>query len=367
MRLRQSWWRRLGAVGFAILLTGWPAFAAPTDVEVVFAGGAPDVQLAGALAFPVQAGRRPAVVLVSGSGPQDRDGTVLGHKPFELWADTLTNAGFIVLRYDDRGVGQSTGDFRAGTTADFQSDAEAAVRFLRMRPEVDPDRIAVVGHSEGGAIAAMMSSAPEAPAAIVSLAGMLAPGFDQILLQEIVTGRDQGADDDYERALREAYANVRVATALSKPERLARMEAISAAWTARFPQDGPNGRAAADSLLKRPRLLASDWFVGLLGLHAATALHDARSAVLLVNGTTDQQVLPGPNLDAGRAALGEIDGECRRIALLPDLNHLLQTSSTGSTTEYEALEETVAVSALNEVTAWLTRRLIADSPRCRRP
>src|SRR5687768_4423479 len=151
--------------------------------DVSFAGAEPNVVLAGSLTRPTAGHPLPAVVLVHGSGLTDRDVTYGQHKPFLVLADALTRAGYAVLRYDKRGVGQSGGDFRAATTLDFAGDAAAAMRYLRTRSEIDSKLIALVGHSEGGTIAALLSVASDPPAASVSLNGMIAPFSEQLPLQ----------------------------------------------------------------------------------------------------------------------------------------------------------------------------------------
>ncbi|MFM7075732.1 MAG: alpha/beta hydrolase family protein [Planctomycetaceae bacterium] len=152
--------------------------------------------LAGTLTLPRGPGPHPAVVLVSGSGPQDRDETIADHKPFLVIADALSRAGVAVLRYDDRGVGGSSGDVAAATTADFAADAGAAVDWLRGQPGIDPARIAVVGHSEGGIIAAMLGATRRDLAAIVLLAGTAVDGRRILLSQGELVPRAEGVTDE---------------------------------------------------------------------------------------------------------------------------------------------------------------------------
>lgn len=328
------------------------------DKEVSIAGSTPGVTLAGTLTAPRDRLRRPALLLLAGSGPVDRDETAEGHRLFLVLADALTRRGFVVLRYDKRGAGKSTGDFRASTIADFTGDARAALAWLRSRPEVDPQRIGVIGHSEGGAIAALLATGPGAPAVIVSMAGLLAPGYEQIIAQEITTGRDLGADPSYDDKIREFYARAKAATDIAEPAaRLATTQEIAKEWLRQFPDGTPSRRAAADSLLARPRLTASPWFAGFLKLHAADGLRGTKASVLLLNGSTDQQVLAEPNLAAGRLALGRIDGRRHRVERLQGLNHLFQRSATGSTEDYGTIAETISPDALKTMAEWLDERL----------
>ena len=278
--------------------------------------------LAGSLTRPK--GRQlPGVVLVHGSGPLDRDATVFGqHKPLLVLADALTRAGYAVLRYDKRGVGQSSGDFRAATTLDFAGDAEAAMRYLRTRSEIDSKRVALVGHSEGGTIAALLSAASDPPAASVSLNGMIAPFSEQLPLQEVLTGKDLGANDEYPVFVNAYYARVMDGLRSSNDtERLAYMSALASAWQASFPPGHINHAAASDSLLNRPKLLASRWFMTVMRLDAPAAIRQGKAPLLLANGSTDRQVVAAPNLQVAQDALG-VETPLRRTQLLPGLNHV---------------------------------------------
>lgn len=261
--------------------------------DVSFAGTEPHVLLAGSLTRPKVGHQLPGVVLIHGSGLTDRDSTMLGeHKPLLVLADALTRAGYAVLRYDKRGVGQSSGDFRAATTLDFAGDAAAAMRYLRTRSEIDSKRVALVGHSEGGTIAALLSAASDPPAASVSLNGMIAPFSEQLPLQEVLTGKDLGANDEYPVFVNAYYARVMDGLRISNDaERLAHMSALSSAWQASFPPGHINHVAASDSLLNRPKLLASPWFMTLMQLDVPAAIRQGKAPLLLANGSTDRQVV----------------------------------------------------------------------------
>ncbi|MDY6944700.1 MAG: alpha/beta fold hydrolase [Pseudomonadota bacterium] len=321
--------------------------------EVSFAGAGPDVVLAGSLTWPRAGHSLPAVVLVHGSGLTDRDSTYQQHKPLLVLADALTRAGYAVLRYDKRGVGQSSGDFRAATTLDFAGDAAAAMRYLRTRSEIDSKRVGMVGHSEGGTIVALLSASSDPPAASVSLNGMIAPNSEQLPLQEVLTGKDLGANDEYAVFVNAYYARLMDGLLISDDaERLAHMSALASAWQASFPPGHINHAAAGDSLLNRPKLLASRWLMTLMQLDVPAAIRQGKAPILIANGSTDRQVVAAPNLQVARAALGTETPQ-RRTQLLPGLNHVLQESESGASDDYGTITQTVSPIATDAVIEFL--------------
>lgn len=333
--------------------------------DVSFGGAEPNVILAGSLTRPKEGDSLPAVVLIHGSGRTDRDSTMEGHKPLLVLADALTRAGYAVLRYDKRGVGQSSGDFRSATTLDFAGDAAAAMRYLRKRPEVDSKRVGIVGHSEGGTIAALLSAIGDPPAASVSLNGMIAPYSEQIPVQEVLTGKDLGANDEYAVIVNAFYARVMDAVQMSNDEeRLAHMNALSSAWHASFSPGTINHAAASDSLLSRPKLLASRWFMTLMELDVPAAIRRGKAPILFLNGSTDRQVVAAPNLRAAQDALGT-ETPLRRTQLLPGLNHVLQESDSGASDEYGTITQTLSPRATDAVIEFLC--LTIGSVNCDSP
>jgi uncharacterized protein len=321
--------------------------------DVRFPGGRVDVSLAGSLTVPHSLRRLPAVVLVHGSGPADRDVSVNGHKLFLVMSDALTRAGYVVLRYDKRGVAQSSGDGRAATTLDLADDAAAAIAYLRDRPEIDSRRIAIIGHSEGGSIAALLSGGPRPPAACVSISGLITPFTEQMPLQEILTGADFGADSSYAYAIERYY--VLVNTNLSSDddhERLKRMTELSTQWQSEFPPGHPNHDAATASLLQLPKLLASNWFKTLMHLDVTPAIRRGNGPMLFLNGSTDRQVVAENNLSAASTALGP-QTRLRHTRVLHGVNHMLQDSDTGSSAEYHQISQTLSPTVLPAVISFL--------------
>jgi len=301
--------------------------------------------LAGTLTIPQGKGPFTAVLLITGSGPQDRDESLMGHKPFLVLSDWLTRKGIEVLRVDDRGVGKSTGVFQTATTVDFSTDAEAGVAFLKTRPEVNPKRIGLIGHSEGGVIAPMVASRNPDVGFIVMLAGSGVPG-DQILLEQRTLIAEAGGASKQEAekdAVAEQAVLALVVTEKDSPE---------------LEKDVRDKLAA---FVKEPELgaqvktLTSPWFRYFLAYDPAPALRKVRCPVLALAGSKDLQVPPAQNLPAIRAALQEGGNKNFEVVELPGLNHLFQTAGSGSPTEYGAIEETMSPVALGTISDWIVK------------
>lgn len=323
--------------------------------EVSFANpAAPGVTLAGTLTLPQGKGPFPAAILISGSGAQDRDETLAGHKPFAVIADHLTRKGFAVLRYDDRGTARSTGDFTKATSADFATDANAAFRWLAGHAEIDGGRIGFIGHSEGGMVAPIAMAGNPQVAYAVLLAG---PGtrLDRLMLsQQRLIGTQMGRSEaDLDKA--EPFMAQIFAAAAKAKDDAETEKAVAAILT-------PEARAAiglpadAPASLMTARL-ASPWFRYFLNYDPVPNLARITVPVLAINGSLDRQVPANENLPAIRKALAA--NKDVTIAELPALNHLFQTAKTGGLGEYSQIEETFAPAALDLMTAWLQKRFAA--------
>ncbi len=311
------------------------------EEDVSYANPAGGNRLAATFTIPPGAGPFPAVVLICGSGPNDRDETVMGHKPFLILADYLTRQGIAVLRFDKRGIGKSTGNLATATTADFATDAEAGVAWLKTRKEVSPRNIGLIGHSEGGTIAPMVAARNRDVAFLVMLAG---PGVrgDLLLPVQVMAG-NEAAGMSHEAALKSAEverAALQVIESEKDPAKLReKLEAL-------MPKQ---------ELDAQWNLLATPWFRFTLQYDPATDLRKVTCAVLALNGAKDTQVVAGQNLPAIRKAL-EASGNQRFETLeMPGLNHLFQTAKTGAVTEYAQIEETMAPAVLAKVAGWILR------------
>ena len=332
-------------------------------IDVSFENKGAGATLAGTLTVPKGNGPFPCVAMITGSGPQDRDEALLGHKPFLVIADHLTRHGIAVLRYDDRGVAKSTGKFATATSDDFAEDALAAVAFLKTRKEVDPQKIGLVGHSEGGLIAPICAAKSKDVAFIVLLAGTGISGAELMPIQSKLIAVATGTPEaEAERQAKESAAIFAMMLAGKSDAEL--KEAIRAAALRQLsvdPQtkDLPEAerKKKADQLVEEQAgELLSPWFRRFLALDPRENLRKVTCPVLALNGEKDLQVPSMTNLPQIEKALRGSGNKDVTIVELAGLNHLFQTCKTGSPTEYPAIEETFAPLALDTMTDWIRKR-----------
>lgn len=328
----------------------------PYKTEDVSVESVPGVRLAGTVTIPQGTGPFPAVVLVSGSGPQDRDEALIGHKPFLVLADYLARRGIASLRYDDRGVGRSTGVFPRANSTDFTDDALAAVRFLRGHAAIARDRVGIVGHSEGGMIGPMAAARSTDVAFLVLLAGPGIGGDSILMLQSrallVANGADSARVALVSKFNRRAYDIVK--SELDSSAMRNRLRMAVEEFTAALPSD--ERMTSTAQLAQQMAQLASPWFVYFLRHDPAATLRQVRVPVLALNGTLDIQVPYKENLSAISAALTQGGNRDFRVVELPKLNHLFQTATTGNVTEYGTIDETMAPQALDLVARWILER-----------
>ena len=316
------------------------------DEEVAYDNRVQNVTLAATLTIPPGKGPFPGVVLITGSGPQDRDETLLGHKPFLVLSDYLTRHGIAVLRADDRGTGKSTGVFATATTADFATDTEAGVAYLKTRPEVDPHKIGRIGHSEGGIIAPMVAARNPDVAFIVMMAGSGVPGDDILVAQ--VQAISESSGKTHEEAVQAGVKQREILTLIEN-------EKDSAALEKEF-KEKMGGDATEAQIGAEIKALTSPWFRYFMTYDPATALRKVTCPVLAINGEKDRQVPPEQNLPAIRKALEQAGNKHFEVDELPGLNHLFQTAKTGSPAEYAQIEETMSPVALDKMATWILKR-----------
>ncbi len=328
------------------------------EEEVVVENKAAGLKLAGTLTLPVGVGPHPAVVLITGSGPQDRDEALAGHRPFLVLADKLTRSGIAVLRCDDRGFGKSGGKFFTAIEADFVEDTLAAVAYLCSRPEIDARRIGLLGHSEGGTIAPRVAGKLSDIAFVVLLA---APGEilgEVVIRQSADIARTMGLSEEaivtniaLKRELFQIIRSERDA-ATAETRMLNLVLGNLAAMT--DAQKAAVGAASPAFIEQNIKALNTPWFRDLLDYDPQPALRALRCPVLALNGEKDLQVSAKTNLAAIRAALAEGGSKLVRVEELPGLNHLFQTCQTGSPAEYGKIEETFSPVALTLIADWIS-------------
>ncbi len=316
------------------------------DEDVTYENKVQNVTLAATLTIPPGKGPFPAVVLITGSGAQDRDESLLGHKPFLVLSDYLTRHGIAVLRADDRGTAKSTGNFATATTADFATDTEAGVAYLKARVEVDPHKIGLIGHSEGGVIAPMVAARNPDVAFIVMMAGVGVRGDELLVVQVQAIAESSG--ETHEEATKEA-AHEREILTLGETEKddAALEKELKAKMTA------GESEAQIDAAIK---VFKSPWFRYFITYDPATALRKVTCPVLAINGEKDTQVPAKQNLPAIQKALEEAGNKRFEVDELPGLNHLFQTAKTGAPAEYAQIEETISPVALDKMASWILKQ-----------
>lgn len=335
---------------------------------ITFTNG--DVTLAGTLTLPEGNGPFPALLLISGSGQQNRDEaipTVPGYRPFREIADLLTRQGFAVLRYDDRGLGDSTGDPTQATSADFADDAEAGLRALQARSDIDPTHIGLLGHSEGGLIAAMIAARNPDVAFVVSMAGSTLPGYDVIIKQvERLTLAGGGAPEQATEAVNQQTQLLNLAVAQDWPNLQTALEGIAGQQIAAMTEEERTAAGDVDALMQQQiaaqmQIFQSPWYQFFLQYDPAQDWAKITVPVLGLYGGKDTQVDADSNTAALRAALEKAGNSDVTITILPTANHLFQNAQTGSVSEYVTLDPYLMPEFLDALSNWLHQFLPANS------
>lgn len=317
------------------------------EEAVVVANG--DVRLAGTLTLPRGEPPFHAVVLISGSGPQDRDETIFGHKPFLVLADHLTRRGIAVLRVDDRGTGKSTGSRAGATTDDYAADTLACVNALRARKDIG--KIGLIGHSEGGFIAPIVATRSKDVSFIVLLGAPGLPG-EQIVERQVASlYKSLGANaEEVARALALQRRILAMAKETSDEATLrTKLAEVMTRELARLPEEERALFANFNEMIgAQVKRLNSPWYRWMLAYDPRPVLRNVRVPILAINGGKDIQVGAKENLAAISAAAPHA-----KVVELANLNHLLQTAGTGTLSEYAAIEETIAPAALETIAGWI--------------
>lgn len=335
------------------------------EEDVTFTNG--DVTLAGTLTLPETEGQHPAIVLMTGSGQQDRDSAVVpGFPLFRLIADHLTRQGIAVLRYDDRGTGQSTGEFSEASIQDFASDGQAAVNYLKSRPDINPDQVGILGHSEGGAYSAMLGADPDSGIAfIVALAAPAVDLTEVLFLQNQLILLSQGASDELVESqivFLEAAIPLIKARDWEALEQLTNITFIeqwallSAEQQAQFGVETAEEYAQTnlDNFLQ---VYQAEWFVTFLDYDPSVDWAQTTTPILAIYGGLDIQVPPSQSSPALEIALSSAGNTDFEIVTLPTANHLFQNAQTGSLDEYAQLPGEFVPELLPTISDWIVARV----------
>ena len=324
--------------------------------EVTFKNQKANITLAGTLSLPKQQGNFPVVVLISGSGPQNRDEELMGHKPFLVLSDFLTKNGIAVLRYDDRGTAESKGNFNTATSVDFASDVDATVNYLLTRKEINKTKIGLMGHSEGGIIAPMVAVQNKNVKFIVLLAGTGIPGDQLLLLQQDLVGRVMGVSEtDLQKG---KIINTGAYNLVVKATDSKKLKTDLTAYYTKAVNDNPvpdssTSISVADQVAFEVKSLTTPWMEYFIKYNPAPMLQKVKCPVLAIGGDKDLQVPATINLNAISAALTKGGNKNVSIKQLPKLNHLFQECTTGSPNEYGKIEQTISPTALTVILNWL--------------
>jgi uncharacterized protein len=329
------------------------------EEEVTYENRRDKVRISGTLTRPRGArGPVPAVLLITGSGSQDRDETLMGHRPFLVLADYLTRKGIAVLRVDDRGIGGTSRGTPADTSENYVADVLAGIEFLKTRKEINPRQLGLVGHSEGGMIAPLAAVQSKDVAFIVLMAGPGLPGDRLILLQNEMLARVGGLSDETREQVRQLYTRIFALLKEEKDNAAAERkirEALSEQM-GRMTETQKQEFAEIKGVVEtQSSMYVSPWFRYFLTFDPRPVLMKVKVPVLAINGERDLQVPADENLAAIGEALKAGGNKDYAVVKLPRLNHLLQTSRTGAPGEYAAIEETISPTALDTIANWILK------------
>jgi len=322
--------------------------------EVSYDGAQSDTKIAGTLTVPAGDGPHPAVLLISGSGLQDRDNTMSGHKSFLVIADHLSRKGIAVLRVDDRSVGGSTGDPSQETIESIATDVEAGLTFLKGQKSIDPKRIGLIGHSVGGMVAPMVAARSPDVAFVVSLNGPAVSGAELIPVQVRALLESQGAPEDVVADIVAAQTKLAPLLAADAPDselRPAVDQLVEAAGRS-LPKDA-NPKLREAMLMQIEKQALGRWQRSFARVDPGAYLSRVTVPILALYSEKDVVVPAAMNFDRAKQALARAHNQLARVELLPGLNHLLQKAETGAVDEYVMLTETVDPAALDLMTQWL--------------
>jgi uncharacterized protein len=325
--------------------------------NISFTNPTAKISLAGTLILPKKTGNYPVVVLIPDRGEHNRDEEKLGHKPFQIIAEYLAMNGIGSLRYDDRGIGQSKGDFKSATTDDFSADAQCAIAYLRKRNEVNKNKIGIIGHGEGGLIASVIASMDKDIKYVALLASPGVKGDTLTILKNEQIARTNGRPEDEVRKLRDIYTKTFNIISSSSDWRIMK-EDVTDYLNYNFKKiEQSNGKPAGmtyDQFIDmKVDELTNPWMLNYLKLDPVSALQEVKCPVLVLGAQKDLEVVPEVNIAAIQAALEKAQNNKVTVKILPDLNHNFQECKTGLPDEYPSINQIISTSLLEELSTWL--------------
>ncbi len=329
------------------------------EEEVSYRNAKDNVKLAGTLTLPRTGEKYPAVILITGSGAQDRDETIFGHKPFLVLADYLTRRGIAVLRIDDRGVGGSEPGSLNATSENFSDDVLAGIEFLKSRKEINAKKIGLIGHSEGGMIAPMVAARSKDVAFIVLMAGLGQTGEDVIYTQTARLQKAEGVGEFIAGETVKALKNVMAVLKSETDNKFAAErinESLAKQKNALSEQEQKEFAPVEAKIKSQIPMYVSAWFRYFVAFDPRPTLKKVKVPVLALNGENDLQVASKENLNLIAAGLKTGGNKGVTIISFPKLNHLFQTSETGSPSEYQKIEETIAPTVLETISDWILQK-----------
>ncbi len=327
--------------------------------DVLFTNKKENMKLAGTLTLPKKEGLFPVVILISGSGPQNRNEELLGHKPFLVLSDYLTRNGYAVLRYDDRGVAKSEGDFSKATSADLAADVSAAIEYCQSRKEINKVKIGLLGHSEGGMIAPMVAATNKNVAFVIMMAGPGIPINELMLLQVAGVMRTMDATDTEIAEQLVMNKNMYDIILNNTDDNIAKKK-LGDYFDAKSDKQNEEGliKNADQEKMKQQQIaaLTSPWMLYFLRYNPTANLQKLTCPVLALNGEKDIQVTPKENLAGIKKALQK--NKQATVQEIKGVNHLFQNADTGAISEYAEIEQTMSPIVLKTIVDWLQKNNI---------
>ena len=330
-----------------------------SEEDVTYENAVDKVKLAGTLTLPSAKSPVPAVILITGSGAQDRNETVMGHRPFLVLADHLTRRGVAVLRVDDRGIGGSSAGSAAATSENYAGDVLAGIAYLKTRKEINPNQIGLIGHSEGGVVGPIAAAKSKDVAFVIMMAGMGQTGRDAILMQNDLLTRTGGAPPEITTRIRKIFEQLFDILKIEKDNTIAerRMRQVIDTEVASMTEEQKKVFAPVlRTMNAQMPMYLSNWFRFFLLIDPAVYLEKVNVPVLALVGEKDLQVPPKENLELIEAALKKGGNKNYTVLLLPGLNHLFQTAKTGLPSEYGEIEETISPAVLQTMSDWILKQ-----------